>query len=154
DGRRFRVLNVIDDCTKRCLWQEVDFSLSGHRVARVLEQLVALYGKPKAVLMDNGPEFTSVAMQLWTRKNGIAQLFIQPGKPMQNAYVESFNGKFRDECLNENLFLDIEEARRIIENWGNFYNTIRPHSSLGYMPPEQFEASFKPQELSLQMVPL
>jgi len=153
DGRRFRVLNVIDDCTKRCLWQEVDFSLSGHRVVRVLEQLVALYGKPKAVLMDNGPEFTSVAMQLWARRNGIVQLFIQPGKPMQNAYVESFNGKFRDECLNENLFLDIEEARRIIESWGTFYNTIRPHSSLGYVPPEQFEASFKPQRLSLQVVP-
>lgn len=153
DGRRFRALNVIDDCTKRCLWQEVDFSLSGHRVVRVLEQLVALYGKPKSVLMDNGPEFTSVAMQLWARKNGIVQLYIQPDKPTQNAYVESFNGKFRDECQNEHLFLDIEEARGIIENWGNFYNTIRPHSSLGYMPPEQFETSFKPQQLSLQVVP-
>ena len=154
DGPRFRVLNVLDDCTKRCLGQEVDFSLSGHRVVRLLEQLVILYGKPKAILTDNGPEFTCLATQLWARKNGIVLLYIQPGKPTQNAYVESFNGKFRNECLDEQLFLNIEEAREVIENWRNFYNTVRPHSSLGYMPPEQFEANFKPQTLSLQVVPL
>ena len=154
DGPRFRVLNVLDDCTKRCLGQEVDFSLSGHRVVRLLEQLVILYGKPKAILTDNGPEFTCLATQLWARKNEIVLLYIQPGKPTQNAYVESFNGKFRNECLDEQLFLNIEEAREVIENWRNFYNTVRPHSSLRYMPPEQFEANFKPQTLSLQVVPL
>ena len=154
DGRRFRILNVLDDCSHLCLWQEVDFSLSGHRVVRVLEQLVLLYGKPSSIIVDNGPEFTCVAMQLWAKRNGIVLLYIQPGKPTQNAFVESYNGKFRDECLNEHLFMNIEEAREVIENRRQFYNTVRPHSSLGYVPPEQFEASFNPQPLSSQVVPL
>ena len=112
-----------------------------------------IYGKPKSIVTDNGPEFTCLATQLWARQNGIVLLFIQPGKPTQNAYVESFNGKFRNECLDENLFLNIEEAREVIENWRNFYNTVRPHSSLGYVPPEQFETNFKPQILSSQLAP-
>lgn len=154
DGRRFRVLNVLDDCTKVCLGQEVDFSLSGHRVVRLLEQLVAVCGMPKAIVIDNGPEFTCLVTQLWAKKNGVVLLFIQPGKPTQNPYVESFNGKFRDECLNEHLFLDIQEAREVIGNRRIFYNTVRPHSSLGYVPPEKFEASFRSQPLSSQVVPL
>ena len=153
NGPRFRTLNVLDDYSKRCLGQEVDFSLSGHRVVRLLEQLTMIYGKPKAIVTDNGPEFTCLATQLWARQNGIVLLFIQPGKPTQNAYVESFNGKFRNECLDEQLFLNIEEAREVIENWRNFYNTVRPHSSLGYVPPEEFETNFKPQTLSSQLAP-
>jgi putative transposase len=152
-GPRFRTLNVLDDYSKRCLGQEVDFSLSGHRVVRLLEQLTMIYGKPKAIVTDNGPEFTCLATQLWARQNEIVLLFIQPGKPTQNAYVESFNGKFRNECLDEQLFLNIEEAREVIENWRNFYNTVRPHSSLDYVPPEEFETNFKPQILSSQLAP-
>jgi putative transposase len=153
NGPRFRTLNVLDDYSKRCMGQEIDFSLSGHRVVRFLEQLTMVYGKPKAIVTDNGPEFTCLATQLWARQNEIVLLYIQPGKPTQNAYVESFNGKFRNECLDESLFMNIEEAREVIENWRNFYNTVRPHSSLGYMPPEQFETNFKPQILSSQMAP-
>jgi putative transposase len=152
-GPRFRTLNVLDDYSKRCVGQEVDFSLSGHRVVRLLEQLTMVYGKPRAIVTDNGSEFTCLATQLWAKDNGIVLLFIQPGKPTQNAYVESFNGKFRNECLDEHLFLNIEEAREVIENWRNFYNTVRPHSSLGYVPPEQFETNFKPQILSSQVAP-
>jgi putative transposase len=137
-GRRFRILNIVDDYTRECVGQIVDFSLSGERVSRLLDQLFHDRGLPKALVTDNGPEFTSKAMFLWSQRTGVELRFIQPGKPTQNGFVESFNGKFRDACLNENWFLDLADARRTIEAWRIHYNTVRPHSSLGYRSPEQF----------------
>ena len=138
DGRVFRTLNIVDDFTRECLAIEVDTSLSGGRVVRVLEGLCAVYGRPRALVMDNGPELTSKALDAWAYRNGVDLRFIQPGKPVQNCYVESFNGKFRDECLNEHWFASLEEAREVIEEWRQDYNQVRPHSSLGDLTPEQF----------------
>ena len=137
-GRRFRILNIVDDYTRECVGQIVDFSLSGERVSRLLDQLLHDRGVPTAVVIDNGPEFTSKAMFLWSQRTGVELRFIQPGKPTQNGFVESFNGKFRDACLNENWFLDINDARGTIEHWRIHYNTVRPHSSLGYRTPQEF----------------
>ena len=145
NGRRFRTLNVIDDCTRESLGIEAGFSLPSHRVIRVLDYLVLLNGKPKQITCDNGPEFRASKTQEWAEKMGIKLNFIQPGKPMQNAFIESFNGKFRDECLNENLFFDLSEAKRKIEHWREDYNTERPHSSLGYQTPSQFKAALMKQ---------
>lgn len=142
NGRRYRTLNVIDECTRESLAIEVDFSLTGHRVARVLDRLIWSRGTPQCLVMDNGPEFTSSAMFKWSQKNNVPLHFIRPGKPMENAICESFNGRFRDECLNENWFLDIQEARTIIEDWRQDYNTARPHGSLERMTPTDFSASF------------
>jgi putative transposase len=137
-GRKIRLFNVVDDFTRECLRIEVDTSLSGQRVARVLNQLLELRGKPQALLSDNGPEFTGKALDQWAYDNGVQLQFIEPGKPMQNPYVESFNGKLRDECLNEHWFLNLDEARSIAENWRIDYNRIRPHSALNYMTPAEF----------------
>jgi len=137
-GRRFRVLNVVDDYSRECVGQIVDFSISGERVSRLLDRLAFERARPEAIITDNGPEFTSKAMFLWSQRTGAALRFIQPGKPIQNALVESFNGKFRDACLNEHWFVDIADARRNIEAWRTHYNTVRPHSSLGFLTPEQF----------------
>lgn len=139
-GRRFRVLNIIDEHTRESPGQLVDLSISGERVARFLDQLAALHGLPEEIVMDNGPEFTSKAMFLWSLKTGVQLRFIQPGKPMQNGYGESFNGKFRDECLNENWFTSLAEARSVIEQWHRHYNEERPHSGLGYQTPAAFAA--------------
>lgn len=141
-GRRYRTLNVIDECTRECLAIEVDYSLTGHRVARVLDRLVWTHGKPQRLVIDNGPEFTSRALLAWSTQNNVFLDFIRPGKPMENAICESFNGKFRDECLNENWFVDIDDARATIEDWRHDYNTARPHGSLGRMTPTQFANSF------------
>jgi len=138
DGRVFRTLNIVDDFTRECLAIEVDTSLSGVRVARVLESLCVERGRPKTLVMDNGPELTSKALDAWAYANGIELHFIQPGKPVQNAFVESFNGRFRDECLNEHWFFSLNEARTVIEDWRIDYNEYRPHSSLGELTPEQF----------------
>jgi putative transposase len=138
DGRRIRTLNVIDDHTRECLATEVDTSLSGHRVCRVLDRLVAERGHPKRILTDNGPEFTSKALDRWAYEHCVELQFIQPGKPVQNALIESFNGTMRNECLNEHWFLDLEDARELIEAWRLDYNTQRPHSSLGGMTPGEF----------------
>jgi putative transposase len=137
-GRRFRILNVVDDYTRECVAQVVDFSISGERVARVLDELTGTRGLPAQIVSDNGPEFTSKAMFLWAQRTGVKLHFIQPGKPTQNAFVESYNGKFRDACLNEHWFVTIADARRHIEGWRIHYNTVRPHSSLGNRTPEQF----------------
>ncbi len=137
-GRRFRVLNIVDDYSRECIGQIVDFSISGERVARYLSQLIEARGKPRSVVCDNGTEFTSKAMFFWSRDTGVKLNFIQPGKPTQNAFVESFNGKFRDSCLNQHWFRSLAEARDIIERWRQDYNNIRPHSSLGYQPPSVF----------------
>lgn len=139
-GRKIRALNVVDDCTRECLWIEVDTSLGGERVTRILDALIDLRGKPERLVMDNGPEFTSRKLDQWAYENGVVLDFIEPGKPQQNGYVESFNGKFRDECLNEHWFESLAEAQQIIEEWRIDYNEQRPHSSLNYMVPARFAA--------------
>ena len=137
-GRRFRVFNVVDDFTRECVLQIVDFSISGQRLANELDRLAATRRLPKSIVCDNGPELTSKALDAWTYRNGVELRFIQPGKPVQNAYGESFNGKFRDECLNEHWFASLDEAREVIEEWRQDYNAVRPHSSLDDLTPEQF----------------
>ncbi|MGB9650287.1 MAG: IS3 family transposase, partial [Candidatus Cybelea sp.] len=124
-GRRIRTLNIVDDFTRECLAIEVDTSLSGNRVARVLDAIASVRGLPQTIVMDNGTELTSIAMACWARDRRVRLHFIQPGKPTQNAYVESFNGRFRDECLNENQFASLGQARLIIEAWRIDYNTNR-----------------------------
>jgi putative transposase len=138
DGRVFRTLNIVDDFTRECRAIEVDTSLTGRRVARVLDRLCAEYGVPAALVMDNGPELTSRALDTWAYRTGVDLRFIRPGKPIENAYVESFNGRFRDECLNEHWFASLDEARVVIEEWRIDYNQYRPHSSLGELTPEQY----------------
>lgn len=134
-GRSFRTLNIVDSYSRECLAIEVDTSLPAARVIRVLERVSAEHGLPKRLRVDNGPEFAGQALDAWAYKQEVQLLFIQPGKPMQNGYVESFNGKFRDECLNQHWFVDLDDAREIIEVWREDYNTVRPHSALGYQPP-------------------
>ena len=142
-GRTLRTLNVVDDFTRECLAIEVDTSLSGRRVTRVLERLVRERGMPGCVLADNGPEFTGRAVDQWAYARGLRLEFIDPGRPMQNAYVESFNGKFRDECLNEHWFVSVADARAIIEEWRQMYNRQRPHSALGYATPAAYAAGLR-----------
>jgi putative transposase len=142
DGRRLRCLNIVDDFTKECLAIEVDTSLPGQRVVNVLQRLADSRGLPRSVTIDNGPEFAGKALNEWAFRQGLRLRFIQPGKPRQNAYVESFNGKFRDECLNEHWFLSMRHARAVIEDWRQEYNSERPHSSLGYLTPNQFTDNF------------
>jgi putative transposase len=149
DGRRFRALTVVDDFSRECPAIAVDTSISGQRVSRVLEELAQRTGMPQVLVMDNGPEFTSKAMLCWGEERGVKLHFIDPGRPIQNAYIESFNGKFRDECLNQHWFGNLQEAARMIEEWRKDYNLARPHSSLGYLAPETFRQQ---QELSLSLV--
>jgi putative transposase len=139
-GRRFRVFNVEDQFTRRGLGVEVDTSLPGLRIVRALDRLVAEWGKPAMIVSDNGTELTCNVILKWSAELSIEWRYIAPGKPMQNGYMESFNGKLRDECLNEHVFGSLAEARRIIEAWRIDYNEVRPHSSLGYRTPEEFAA--------------
>ena len=141
NGRRFRLLNVIDDFNSECLAAVPDFSLSGLRVIRELERVMAIRGKPAMVVSDNGTELTSNAVLRWAAEQGIEWHYIQPGKPMQNAFVESFNGRLRDECLNETVFTTLAEVRRIVEAWRIDYNTVRPHGRLGKLPPAVYGAT-------------
>jgi len=138
--RRFRVLNIVDDHTRECPGQIVDFSISGERLARYLDDLALIHGLPEEIVLDNGPEGTSKAMFDWSERTGVALRFIEPGKPVQNAFVESFNGRFRDECLNQHWFRSLRHAREEIEAWRTHYNTERPHSSLAYRTPREFAA--------------
>jgi putative transposase len=147
-GRCFRTLNVLDTVTRECLAIEVDTSLPGQRVVRVLERLVERHGRPKRITVDNGPEFTGQALDAWAYAHGVELDFIDPGKPMQNAYMESFNGKFRDECLNQHWFLNLGDARRIIGAWEEGYNTTRPHSALGDQPPAAYARTGWPTAVS------
>ena len=149
-GRALRTLNVVDDCTRLCVAIEVDVSLPGERVGRVLDRAAASFGWPEAIVCDNGPEFAGKALDLWAWERGVTLCFIDPGKPVQNAFVESFNGKFREECLSENWFTSLEHARRTIEAWRRDYNCERPHRSLANLTPEQYAASLSPEGLSGQ----
>lgn len=137
-GRRIRILAIVDDFTRECLAVEVDSSIGGARVARVLDRIVEFRGKPKAITVDNGPEFAGRALDAWAYQNKVQLDFIRPGKPVENCYIESFNGKFRDECLSVNEFLSLHEARTIIEVWRDDYNGQRPHTSLGSLTPIEF----------------
>ncbi|WP_369750421.1 IS3 family transposase, partial [Leptospira sp. Fiocruz LV4135] len=127
-GRRFRILNVIDDYGRLAIVTQPEFSIPSERVVRILNEAVEVYGLPKQIVVDNGPEFTSKYFLKWAQGKGIDIHFTTPGKPTENAFIESFNGKMRNECLNENWFKNIEEARRLVEDWRNFYNSERPHS--------------------------
>ena len=137
-GRRFRILNIIDDCSRECVGQIIDTSVSGDRVARFLDAHAEHQSLPTTIVCDNGSEFTSKAMFFWSQRTGVKLHFIQPGKPTQNAFVESFNARFRDTCLNQHWFRDLNDARLVIDDWRYHYNHVRPHSSLGYMPPAVF----------------
>jgi putative transposase len=135
DGRKYRVLNVIDDYNREMLAMEVDFSLPALRVIRVLEFLKEFRGLPKMIRVDNGPEFISHQLDEWCRKHGISLVYIQPGKPMQNGYVERCNGSVRRELLNTNVFYTLSEVRAYVEEWMDDYNRDRPHEALGYRAP-------------------
>lgn len=152
DGRVFRTLNIVDDYTRECLAIEVDTSLPDVRVVRVLERLAAMGRQPLHIVVDNGPEFASKAVDQWAARCGVHLRFIDPGKPIQNAFVESFNGKFRDECLSQHWFISLEEARDVSEAWRVDYNERRPHQSLQYRTPVEFakqSSSYQTAELSL-----
>ncbi|WP_247548054.1 IS3 family transposase [Bradyrhizobium sp. 177] len=139
-GRRFRVLNIVDDVTRECLAAIPDTSIPGRRVARELTALINQRGKPGMIVSDNGTEFTCNAMLAWSEENKIDWHFIAPGKPMQNGFCESFNGRMRDELLNETLFFGLDHARAKIADWVGDYNGQRPHSSLGYLTPAAYAA--------------
>jgi putative transposase len=153
-GRKIRMLTIVDAFTRESLAIEVDTSLSGARVARVLDQVIERRGAPPGeIVLDNGPELTSRALDQWAYERGVRLCFIEPGKPVQNAYIESFNGRLRDECLNEHWFQSLPQARRIIEDWRIDYNRQRPHSSLGNQSPEAFRAAWitRPAPAGLQL---
>src|SRR3989454_5787076 len=140
-GRRLRCLTIVDDCTRECLAIEVDTSITGLRVQGVLERLGDTRDLPRSITVDNGPEFDGQVLDKWAYRRSVQLSFIRPGKPNENAYIESFNGKFRDECLNEHWFISLAHARSIIEAWRIEYNTERPHSSLGNLTPQEFATS-------------
>jgi putative transposase len=136
-GRRIRMLTVVDDFTRESIKIAVDTSLNGRRVCEELEQVIEARGKPERILSDNGTEFTSKTILRWSQEQGIRWDYIQPGKPYQNGYIESFNGKLRDECLNESIFVNLQEAKRLVESWRGEYNERRPHSSLNGKTPNE-----------------
>lgn len=138
DGRRFRVLAVVDDFSRECLALVADTSLSGLRLTRELDTVMKKRGQPRTIVSDNGTEMTSTAVLKWCQETGIEWHYIAPGKPQQNGFIESFNGSFRDECLNETLFSSLSQARQQIAEWKEDYNSQRPHSSLGNITPNEF----------------
>jgi len=150
NGRRIRTLNIVDDCSRECPAIEIVTSLTGMWVVRVLERLSYIRKLPRAIVVDNGSELVSKALDEWPYRNGVRLHFIEPGKPVQNAFIESFNGKFQDECLNEHWFTNLADARWTIEEWRIDYNTRRPHSSLGYMTPFEYaqKSEYRAVELS------
>ena len=163
DGRRFRVFNVLDEFSRECLAIEAGTSLPGCVVTQVLDGVGLRRGFPKTVVVDNGPEFRGREMDRWACRNGVQLHFIDPGKPIQNAFVESFNDKLRAECLNSHWFLDLQDARRRLENWRREYNERRPHRSLGKVPPAEFARrsrelrsatpALSPQEVPINSLP-
>lgn len=153
NGRRFRVLTVVDDYTRECLALVADTSLSGERLSRELDRIGEHRGWPLMIVSDNGTEMTSNAILTWQEKRSVLWHYIAPGKPQQNGFVESFNGRFRDECLNEHLFRNLGHAHSVIEAWRADYNAVRSHTSLGGMTPEAFaqhvtKAYINPQTLT------
>jgi len=151
DGRSFRTLNLTECFTRQCLGQEVDTSLSGVRVVRLLEQTAQIHGLPKLIQVDNGPEFRSKALDLWAYQNKVKLDFIEPGKPTQNGQIESFNGRFRAECLDQEWFSSLQQAREMIEAWRVLYNSQRPHSSLGYLPPDVWTHKYYQNQQNLML---
>ena len=141
-GRRIRLFTVVDVFTREALAIEVDTSLPGGRVVRVLERLVLERGAPDEIVLDNGPELAGKALDQWAYERGVWLRFIEPGKPIQNAFVESFQGRLRDECLDRHWFLGLVDARHTVEAWRQDYNRARPHSALGYRSPEEFRLGF------------
>jgi putative transposase len=141
DGRRFRIFAVVDDCTRECLALVADTSISGRRVARELDRIIAVRGRPGTIVSDNGAEFTSNAILAWSGDRGVCWHYIAPGKPTQNAFIESFNGRLRDELLNETLFRSLPHARAVLSIWQQDYNAERPHSSLGWSTPAAYAAN-------------
>jgi putative transposase len=138
DGRRFRILTVIDNCTRECLALVADTSLSGRRVARELDAIIRQRGRPDMIVSDNGTEYTSNAILAWADESGVGWHYIAPGKPQQNGFNESFNGRLRDELLNETLFRSLPHARAVLDIWRRDYNERRPHSKLGWMTPQEY----------------
>jgi putative transposase len=138
NARRIKCLTVADDFSHECVDIAVDWGISGQYVTRILDRAATFRGYPQAVRTDNGPEFTSRAFMAWAQSHGVRHILIEPGRPMQNGYIESFNGKFRDECLNEHWFETLQQARSIISTWRQDYNEVRPHSSVGRIPPARF----------------
>jgi putative transposase len=143
NGRKIRILTILDVFSKECLGLVVDTSINGERVTRVLDWLIITKGCPRVITTDNGPEFAGIALDRWAYNNQVRLDFIQPGKPVQNAFIESFNGKLRHECLNQHYFATIEEAKNIIEAWRLEYNSFRPHSSLNGLTPEEFTKTWR-----------
>jgi putative transposase len=143
DGRWFRVLTLIDQFTRQCLALLADRALNGQQVALTLSQVVAERGTPESITADNGSEFASKAMDAWTYQYGVHLEFIRPGKPTDNGYIESFNGRLRDECLNVEMFFDLSDVREKLERWRLDYNQVRPHSALGDRSPEEFSRDWK-----------
>jgi putative transposase len=146
DGRKLRALTIVDDFTRECLAIEVDTSLPGSRVVAVLERLRDLRGLPRSITVDHGPEFEGRVLDAWAYQHGVDLAFIRPGKPVDNCYIESFNGRFRDECLNEHWFITMAHARSTIEAWRIEYNTERTHSSLNDLTPEEFRHAHASEE--------
>jgi putative transposase len=144
DSRRFRILAVVDDFTRECLCLVADTSLSGRRVARELDAVIAERGRPSRCVSDNGTELTSMAILRWSQETAIEWHYIAPGKPQQNAFVESFNGRLRDELLNETLFVSLDHAREVLADWRDDYNTVRPHSAIGNLPPAIYAKNSAP----------
>jgi putative transposase len=143
DGRRFRALTLVDTYTRECLALIADVSLSGHKVASILDGIGRERAYPKRITVDNGTEFYSRAMDSWAYRRGVQLDFIRPGRPMENGFIESFNGRLRDECLNGELFLDLLDARRKLAAWRQDYNEKRPHSSIGNLTPIEYAQSVR-----------
>jgi putative transposase len=144
NGRPFRTFNLIDDGSREALRIEVDFSLTAERVVRALEEVAEARGLPEEIVMDNGPEFASKGLDAWAARSGVKLRFIRPGKPVENCFVESFNGTFRRDCLDAHWFEDLPHARRVIESWRLDFNHDRPHSGLGDLAPAEFAALREP----------
>jgi putative transposase len=140
DGRKFRLFTLIDTFTRECLAIDVGWSMTSPVVSQILDRVIAKRGKPAIITLDNGTEFTSNHFDEWAYRTKVALDFIQPGRPMENGHIESFNGRLRDECLNANWFESLDEARQVVEDWRVDYNEVRPHSSLGQLPPATYAA--------------
>lgn len=142
-GRRYKCLTMTDPCSKEVPVIEVDVSIGGARVCRILDRVFLTRPLPQTLILDNGPEFAGTALDVWAAQHGVHLHFIQPGKPVQNAFIESFNGKFRDECLNEHWFLTLQEAQLVIEAWRREYNEERTHSAIGDVTPQEFITNYQ-----------